>query len=220
MGVNLPKFTNITAPRTRTDWEAHAETAIDAAIAAAIGVDNTAAGVTAAALSLNGPAKTNLDRFASMSNLSALTTQVMTSVAIPLQAGQIVTNISFVSATTAANTPTNYWFALYSPSGAALRAQTADQTSTAWGANTVKTLALVAPYTVTASGIYYVGIMVKATTPPTLAGVALHNAVLAGNMVGSMSVLAQTSGVTLTDTAPASIATPTTIATVPLVIVS
>lgn len=163
---------------------------------------------------------TNLDRFQCGGNLSALTTQVMLSVALPLQAGDIVTSLTFMSATTAANTPTNYWFALYSPGGA-LIAQTADQTNTAWGANTAKTLALSAPHLVTAAGVYFAAIMVKATTPPTLVGTALHHANVAAN-VGTLGfkVLAQTSGSSLTDTAPATIATPTTVANVPLVIAS
>ena len=41
MATNLPKFTNVTAPRTRTNWEADAEVAIDAAIAAAVAAHKT-----------------------------------------------------------------------------------------------------------------------------------------------------------------------------------
>lgn len=163
----------------------------------------------------------NLDRTQVAGNLAALTTQVMTSVALPLQAGDVVTSLTFVSATTAAGTPTNWWFALYSPAGALL-AQTADQTNTAWAANTAKTVALATPQLITAAGVYYAAIMVKATTVPTLAGAtALHNAVIAGNL-GTLGfkVLAQTSGSSLTTTAPATIDTPTTVATVPLVIAS
>ncbi len=162
----------------------------------------------------------NLDRTQVTGNLSALTTQVMLSVALPLQAGDVVTSLTFVSATTAAGTPTNWWFALYSPAGALL-SQSADQTSTAWAANTAKTLALAAPQLITEAGVYYAAVMVKATTVPTLAGIALHNAVEAGN-IGSLGfkVLSQTSGSSLTDTAPATIATPTTVANIPLVIAS
>lgn len=154
-------------------------------------------------------------------NVAALTTQVMTSVALYLEAGDTVTSLTFVSGTTAAGTPTNWWFALYSSAATpALLAQTADQTSTAWAANTAKTVALASPYKVTATGIYYAAVMVKATTPPTLAGRTLHNAVEAGAIVTGQAVLAQTSGTGLTTTAPATIASPTTVATVPLVIAS
>lgn len=162
----------------------------------------------------------NIPRWTVSANLSALTTQVMLSVAVPLQAGDVVTNITFKSATTAAGTPTNYWFALYSPAGA-LIAQSADQTSTAWGANTTKTLALTTAHTVTASGLYYAAIMVKATTPPTLAGAtALHHADLSTGIMTTEKVLAQTSGSSLTTTAPATIATPTAVVTVPYVVLT
>lgn len=169
----------------------------------------------------SGVLRSNVSRLESVSNLSALTTQVMLSVAIPLQAGDVVTNLTFVSGDTAAGTPTNWWFALYSSASTpALLAQTADQTSTAWAANTAKTVALATAQTITAAGIYYASIMVKATTVPTLAGVAVQNAVLAGAVVTGQKVLARTSGSSLTDTAPSTIASPTTVANVPLVIVT
>lgn len=169
--------------------------------------------------SSTGVLRANMSRLQVVSNAAALTTQVMTSVALPLEAGDVVTNLTFISATTAAGTPTNWWFALYDYSDTpALIAQTADQTSTAWAANTAKTVALASAYLVPRSGIYYAAVMVKATTPPTLAGVTLHNAADAGAIVSGQKVLAQTSGSSLTDTAPATIATPTTVATIPYVV--
>jgi hypothetical protein len=162
-----------------------------------------------------------IDIAATDGNVAALTTQVMSSVAVYLEAGDVVTNLTFVSGTTAAGTPTNWWFALYSSAATpALLGQTADQTSTAWGANTAKTVALTSPYTVPSTGIYYAAIMVKATTVPTLAGRTLHNAVEAGAVVTGQKVLSVTSGSGLTTTAPATIASPTTVATVPLVTIT
>jgi hypothetical protein len=142
----------------------------------------------------------------------------MTSVALPLQAGDVVTSLTFKSGATAAGTPTNWWFALYSSAATpALLSQSADQTSTAWGANTVQTLALATPQLVTVAGVYYAAIMVKATTPPTLLGASVALAGAAASILSS-KVLAQTSGSSLAATAPTTIATPTTVATVPLVI--
>lgn len=162
-----------------------------------------------------GPLRANLSRSECGGNLAALTTQVMTSVALYLEAGDVVTNLTFCSATTAAGTPTNWWFALYSTAATpALLAQTADQASAAWAANTAKTVALATPYTVPATGIYYAAVMVKATTPPTLLGASL-NVNASAAVVTGQKVLASTSGSSLTDTAPATIATPTTVATVP-----
>lgn len=169
----------------------------------------------------SGVLRDNMDRRQVVSNMSALTTQVMLSAAIHLEAGDVVTNLTFLSGGTAAGTPTNWWFALYDDSSTpALIEQTADQTSTAWAANTAMTLALDDTYLVPRSGIYYAAIMVKATTPPTIAGCSLENAAAAGAVVSGLKVLAQTSGSGLTDTAPATVATPTTVANIPYVIVT
>ncbi|MDX3637681.1 hypothetical protein PV728_47425 [Streptomyces europaeiscabiei] len=146
----------------------------------------------------------------------ALTTQVMTSVPIYLYAGDVITNVSFRSGATAADTPTNYFFALYSKAATpALLAQTADQTTTAWAANTTKTLALATVQTITESGIYWVGIMVKATAVPTLLGTVAAPAVATGERN-----LSQSSGSSLTTTAPATIATPTAKQFVPYVVLT
>lgn len=168
----------------------------------------------------SGLLTSNIPRILATGNLSALTTQVITCVALPLQAGDVVTSLTFVSATTAAGTPTNWWFALYSPAGALL-AQTADQTNGAWAANTAKKVALSTPQTITEAGVYYAGIMVKASTVPTLAGIALHNAVEAGDIASlGYKPLAFTADGSLVATAPATLGTATNVATVPMVIAS
>ncbi|MFD3929691.1 hypothetical protein [Streptomyces sp. NPDC058614] len=144
----------------------------------------------------------------------ALVTQVMTSMPIYLQAGDVITNLSFRSGATAADTPTNWWFALYSDAAVpALLAQTADQLTAAWAANTTMTKALASAYTVPKSGIYWPGIMVKATTPPTLLGACAAPAIVTGERN-----LSQSSGSALTTTAPATIATPTAKQFVPYVV--
>ncbi|MES2903857.1 MAG: hypothetical protein V4696_06710, partial [Pseudomonadota bacterium] len=89
--------------------------------------------------------------------------------AIYLRAGQLVSNISLCSATTAAGTPTNYRFGLFD-SARALLAESANQTTSAWAANNVKTLAMGTPYRVPTSGLYYIGYYMTATTIPTLKG--------------------------------------------------
>lgn len=160
----------------------------------------------------------NMPRGAAASNLSALTTQVMLSVAVPLQAYDKVTSISFRSGTTAANVPTNWWFALYSSAATpALLAQTADQLTAAWAADTVKTLNLSSVVEITEAGVYYAAIMVKATTPPSLVGRAVQHADVSSGLISGQKTLAQTSGSSLTTTAPATIATPTAVVNVPWV---
>ena len=124
-------------------------------------------GGTAAAADYSKAPRFNMPRSDIASDTAALTTQVLTTVALPLSAGDLVTKIAFKSGATAAGTPTNYWFALYDTAGN-LISQTADQTTTAWAADTTKDLALATPYLVGTPGVYYAGIMVKATTVPSL----------------------------------------------------
>jgi len=143
--------------------------------------------------------RANLPRVG-LDDVAALATGVMTSVDLWLNEGDLVTSLTFISAGTAAGTPTNYWFALYDPTGA-LMAQSADQLTAAWAADTAKTLALATAQRITRSGRYKAAINVTATTPPSL--------------VGNLS---QTSGSSLTGTAPATIATPAFKRQVPLVI--
>ena len=107
---------------------------------------------------------------AQSTNETPLSTGRMTLQLIYLDAGILVSNITFSSWTTALAAGTNQWFALYSLALGKL-AVTADDTSTAWGAFSTKTLAVASPYTVPTSGYYYVGIMVAAGTVPSLAGV-------------------------------------------------
>lgn len=96
-------------------------------------------------------------------------------VAIALPNGFTVSNITFESAN-ATTTPTHYWFGLYNSSRVQL-AVTADQLTTAWGANVQKTLAIAtiasgasSTFTTTYEGLHYLGVMVTAGTPPTLSG--------------------------------------------------
>jgi hypothetical protein len=158
-------------------------------------------------------------RIMGSADMAALTTQVMLSQAIVLCAGDVVTNLSFRTGATAAGTPTNWWLALYdSQATPALLAQTADQTTGAIAANTNFTKALSAPQTITVTGVYYVALMVKATTVPTIRGISLGNSVLATGIVTGQKTLCQTSGSALTTTAPATIATPTAVGTQPYIV--
>jgi len=162
-----------------------------------------------------GVVSENIDRALISADLSALTTQVMLSVGVPVQAGELVSTIWFLSGNTAAGTPTNYWAALYDVDGA-LMAQSADKTNTAWAGDTAKSFAIT-PVAAPVSGIYYAALMVKATTPPSLMGRSVNRAAAAGVIATGQKVLAQTSGSGLTTTAPATIATPTTVVNVPYV---
>jgi hypothetical protein len=96
--------------------------------------------------------------------------------------GKTVNSISFVSGGTAAGTPTNQWFCLIDALTLAILGKTADDGATAWGLNTLKTLALSAPYTALADIAVYLGIMVAATTAPSIAGTTAT-----GNNMGAIT---------------------------------
>lgn len=158
--------------------------------------------------------RANLPRFPLTDVAEALASGVMTAVPLWLRQGDVVTNLSFLSGATAANTPTHWWFALYSNAATpALMAQTADQAAAAWAADTWKTLALSTPQTIKATGIYYAACMVAATAVPSLMGARGAKALLSGE-----PALGQTSGSALTATATATLATPTAARQLPLVV--
>lgn len=134
-----------------------------------------------------------------------LVTAVMTSVPIFLHAGDVITNVFVRSGATAAGTPTNQWAALYSDAATpALLAQSVDRTTEAWAANTTRQFVLATAQTIARSGIYWVAVMVTATTVPSLLGSVAGAAMATGERN-----LSQSSGSALTGTAPATIATPT-----------
>jgi hypothetical protein len=122
--------------------------------------------------------------------------------AIRLYAGQVISSITAASATTAAGTPTNGFLCLYD-GNRNLLAQTANQTTTAWAANTVKTLALTAQYIVPSDGVYYIGVMMTATTVMTMKG---GTARTASQLAGTAPILSGTSTTGLTTTLPATAA--------------
>lgn len=134
----------------------------------------------------------------SEANLSALTSGTLLLVAVYLTAGQKINNISFHSATTAAGTPTNQIFGLFD-NNRALLAQTANATTTAWAANTIATRALTSQFTVTYTGLHYIGIMVTATTVPTLKGLTAKSA---SQLAGQTPILHGNSSTGLTTSLP------------------
>lgn len=105
----------------------------------------------------------------SENNSGVLTSGTLRMQAVYLEAGQVITAISIWSASTAAVSPTNCLFGLYS-GARTLLATTANFTTTPWPSNTRRVGTLTTEYTVPTSGLYYVGVMVTATTVPTLIG--------------------------------------------------
>jgi hypothetical protein len=155
----------------------------------------------------------SMPRWAGAANNAIGATGVAHATPVPLQAGDVVANVTFLTATTAAGTPTAGFVALYSSAAVpALLAQSADFGTTARAANTAFTVPLTSAVTITEAGLYWVSIAFAASTVPTLRGAALSHAALAASIRG-MPVAAQTHGSSLTDTAPATITSGTAVAT-------
>lgn len=136
-----------------------------------------------------------------LANTAALTSGTVRLDAIQLQEGDVVTSISYLSATTALDTATVQLFGLYDKNLARL-AQSADATSAAWAANTVKTLTMATPYTVLTDDYYYLAILVAASTVPTLAAITYNNAI-ASSTAPILSATSDTSATALAATAAA-----------------
>lgn len=142
-------------------------------------------------------------------NTSVLSTGRLSLQAIYLPAGTTINSISFWSATTAAGTPTNQLFGLFDSSYNLLRSSTND-TTTAWAANSRKTLSLTSSFTTTYSGLHYLGIMVTATTVPTLKG---NTAKTGGQLNAGAPTMGGTSTTGLTTALPATATAPGTVTT-------
>lgn len=142
-------------------------------------------------------------------NTALLSTGRLSLQAIAIRSGELLTSISFFSATTAAGTPTNQIFGLYDNTLALLRSSNND-TTTAWAANTRKTLSLTSTFTTTYTGLYYLGIMVTATTVPTIKG---YTARTGGQLNAAAPSLGGTSNTGLTTALPNPANAPGTVTT-------
>jgi hypothetical protein len=142
-------------------------------------------------------------------------TGVMALTAVVLHAGDVVTNLHFVSSATltmGSNSDGHLWFALYSPT-LSLLSQSADQGGAAtWAIKTWKSLALAAPQTIATFGVYYAAVMINAGTggapvmPSLYAADGLSSALTGSGNTGQPSgqkTLSATNGTALTATAPA-----------------
>lgn len=150
-----------------------------------------------------------------------MTTGSASIAAIRLVQGQVVGNAGFVTSTTAGVTMTHWWVALLD-SSYIVRAVSADQTSGAIGASAWFTLPFAAAYTAATTGVYFIGVMIAASTVPTLCGAT---APLAAMITGTGAPAPLIGGVSSTSqtTAPAvgtALIAPTAAAVTPYLFVS
>lgn len=126
---------------------------------------------------------------------------------IVLPAGETISSISFVAGGTGASAPTNQWFCLIDQALNVL-AMTVDDTTAPWSFDSVKTLAISGGYTPVVDTPVYLGVVVVATTVPTLQQVGVSSA--AARVAPIMAATANTG---LTD--PASLASVGTLTALP-----
>lgn len=126
------------------------------------------------------------------SNAMTLTSGTLYRCGIHLPKGLTVTSITFASIG-AAGAMTHQFFGLYDSSLVLLRS-TGDDTSTAWGANTLKTLNLTSTFPTTYAGLHFIALLVVGT-PPTIANTTQAQALssAAPQMNGNTSDTSQTS---------------------------
>jgi len=160
-------------------------------------------------------------RYAGGAGNLGLTGGQMQMVGVQLFKGDVITNVSFMSGSTALTQGTNndghWWFALYSSAASpSLLAQTADQGTAAWAGGAIKTLALTAAQTIATTGWYWAALMVNPGTggtpaTPTIRGVNLGSGSLSGGSASgwpSGLKLGATNGSSLGASAPAGPITP------------
>lgn len=151
-----------------------------------------------------------LPRWAAVGNIAALTSGTLLLCAVTLLAGETVNSITWFSRTTPGAGMTNQWFCLVD-SSLVVRAVSADDTSTAWTASVIKTLNMTTPYVIPSDGVYYLGIMVAGTTPPSLAGVASASAMFTNG--APFSCATSTAGMTTPPVAGVSVGALTAVGT-------
>lgn len=157
---------------------------------------------------------------------AALTTQVATAVAIPVEIGDVISKVTVFVGATAAGTPTNSFAALYSGVAVpALLTQSVDGGAAAIAASGAFVFTLAAPVLVTAAnaptGFLYASVMVKATAVPSLASTTVAVAVAYPWFTKSpLGLGALAHGSALTTTAPATITGQTAQAVTPIVVLS
>lgn len=157
---------------------------------------------------------------------TALTTQVATAVAIPVEIGDVISKVTVFVGATPAGTPTNSFAALYSGiTVPALLGQSVDGATAAIAASGAFVFTLPAPILVTAAnapyGYIYASVMVKATSVPSLASVTVATAVsYKWYTNGPLGLGALAHGSALTTTAPATITGQAAQAVTPIVVLS
>lgn len=163
-----------------------------------------------------------------MTDGAAVATGVMSCTAVPVEVGDVITTITYFAGATAGGTMTHQFAALYSGTNVAAPpriAQSTDTTSAAIVASTAFPYTLSAPVTITAAmapnGFIYAALGITATTVPTaVGGFFVTAAEYQYISTGSPILLGGSSGSAVAGTAPATLASLTFKAAIPLVLLT
>lgn len=135
-------------------------------------------------------------------NAALITSARLFLVAFPVNAGDIVTSVTFEAGSTAAATATHCWGGIWSAARALLGVSADDTAASPWAANAFKTFTLTAPYPVVAADVtarfLYAGVVVVGGTMPSIRGL-----VTSGGHSGAVPILCGDSTAGLTDPASA-----------------
>jgi hypothetical protein len=142
------------------------------------------------ASSIGGSIAETIPRMFVSGNLTLTSSQLRTT-AVYLYAGQVISNITFATYTTAGATVTGTWGGLFTSNAGystfTLVAATAQQSVSSLAASSYFTwpIATIASgasstYTVPTTGIYYIGVCITATTMPTVTGLFMAPAANGG----------------------------------------
>lgn len=99
---------------------------------------------------------------------------------VGIEAGQTISNMGFVTGSTASVGPTHWWVGIWDQNYVQ-QAHSLDQTSTALPATTWQKLALTAPYMTPYSGNYYFGLVIASSvTQPSVVGSTVAGVFVSG----------------------------------------
>lgn len=124
-------------------------------------------------------------------NASGLTTQAVFYMAVPLRAGDLISNGHLI-VIGAGSGLTLSKMGLYSTAGVRL-ALSADQ-GVAWQSGGMKTAAMLSAFRIVTSGIYYVAVLAVGTGMPTLARAIANSTILQGAVAGGVPLGAEQAG--------------------------
>lgn len=141
-----------------------------------------------------GVVRENYGRDRVFAQMTALTAQRLYLFGIGLVAGDSIAGFRFRSGTTALSGGAHAWCGLFDSSRVALKLSAADDTGVTWGATADKDFALSSAYVIPTTDFYYAGLMIDASTMPTMIGLTQFSSTVSG--LAPITIIAADTGLT------------------------